>query len=167
MNDLRLVAFFNKKLVQPLFGYLKQGITPKKLALTTGLGVIFGLFPVVGSTTILCSLLAIVFRLNLAAINLVNFFVYPLQIVLIIPLIKLGEFLFGVNPMPYSVDEVFALFEKDVLLAFKTFGFANLVGIGAWLMLAIPIFVMVYFISFLIFKRLISEEVQAELQAND
>ena len=63
------------------------GITPEKIALSVALGITLGVTPVLGSTSILCFLAAVVFRLNAPAIQLVNYFVYPLQFALLIPFI--------------------------------------------------------------------------------
>ena len=81
----RIRFYFNQKLARPLVGFLKQGITPRKLALTVALGFVIGLFPSLGITSILCILLALILRLNVPAILLINFFAYPLQLIFFIP----------------------------------------------------------------------------------
>ena len=91
-------SFFHRKLVLPVINLLRQGITPEKIALSLAIGICLGVFPLLGSTTILCTLAAILFRLNLPAIQLVNYFVYPLQLALLIPFIRLGEALLGAQP---------------------------------------------------------------------
>ena len=157
LSELNFVFYFKEKLIRPILGFLRQGITPKKMALTIALGVILGLFPILGSTTIICSIVAILLRLNLAVINVINFFVYPLQLLLFIPLIKLGEFIFKINPMPYSLDEIADLFQNNTLLAFEKLWFANLIGIAAWAVIALPIFVSLYFGSLFFFNKMMKE----------
>jgi uncharacterized protein (DUF2062 family) len=61
----------------PIVDLLRQGITPEKIALSIALGAVLGIFPVLGSTTILCAAAAFVLRLNLSAIQIVNFLIYP------------------------------------------------------------------------------------------
>ena len=78
----------------PVLDLLRQGITPEKIALSLAIGICVGVFPIIGTTTALCALAAIVFRLNLPAIQLVNYLVYPLQLALIVPFIRLGEAVF-------------------------------------------------------------------------
>ncbi len=154
MSELKFIEYFKVKLIGPFLGYIQQGITPKKMALTIALGLIIGLFPVIGSTTLLCTGVAIVLRLNLVAINLVNFFVYPFQLMLFLPLIKLGEFVFGINPMPYSLEEIVTMFKDETWLAFEKLWFANLVGIGAWAVIAPPIFLVIYSLFYFVFRRM-------------
>ena len=73
---------------------LYQGLTPRKLALTCAFGVVLGLFPVFGVTTLLCFVAAFLFRLNIPIIQLVNYLIAPLQLILIIPFIQVGIYLF-------------------------------------------------------------------------
>lgn len=142
-----------KKLWERLVGFLKSGITPKRLALTCALGVIVGIFPIWGITTLLCFIVAPLFRVNIVVLQLVHYFVYPLQLILIIPFIKLGTYLFNVNPMPYALDELQKRFSADFWGELKQVGVALSLGVGVWAVVAIPIFAAVYFISRYVFEK--------------
>ena len=60
----------NHRWLKPVIQLLRQGVSPEKIALTIALGIILGVTPVLGSTLLLCTLAAIVLRLNLPAIQL-------------------------------------------------------------------------------------------------
>lgn len=77
-------SFFSRKIVEPVVVLIKGGISPERISLGMACAIVLGVFPVLGATTILCGLAAIIFRLNLPATQLVNYLVYPLQIMLII-----------------------------------------------------------------------------------
>jgi uncharacterized protein (DUF2062 family) len=64
------------------------------LALCVTLGVVLGICPVFGCPTILCALAALLLRVNLPAIQFVNYLSSPLQIMLLVPFIRLGGWLF-------------------------------------------------------------------------
>jgi hypothetical protein len=66
-----------------------------KTACTIALGFAVGMFPLLGVTTIACVLLATMFRLRQAPIQLGNYAALPLQILLLIPFLRLGERLTG------------------------------------------------------------------------
>src|SRR5713226_7341076 len=102
-------TYFKRRLVRPILDLLRQGVTPEKIALSIALGVALGVFPVLGSTTALCALAALVLRLNLPAIQVVNYFVYPLQIALLIPFFRMGEWLFRSPHLPLSVSQIYAM----------------------------------------------------------
>ena len=61
---------------------LKKGMSRKRVSLCIALGITPGIFPVLGTTTVLCAAAAILLRLNLPLIQLVNYAVYPLQLIL-------------------------------------------------------------------------------------
>lgn len=136
-----------------LFEFLKSGITPKKLALTCALGVIIGIFPLWGVTTLLCFAIAAIFRVNVVVIMLVHYFVYPLQLILILPFIKVGTYLFGINPIPYALAELNHRFSADFFNELKQVGLAIILGVGVWAVVSIPLFLIVYFSSHHFFNK--------------
>ena len=83
-------GFFDRRVVGPSMALLTQGITPEKIALSLAFGIVLGIFPVPGSTTMLCAAAAVVFRLNLPAIQLVNY-VVSLATVFFIAVYPLGR----------------------------------------------------------------------------
>ena len=70
--------------------WLRQGITPGRLAGTLALGFAIGCVPVVGAPTLLCAGLAIALRLNLPAIQAANYVAMPFQLALMLPFVRLG-----------------------------------------------------------------------------
>ncbi len=92
-----------------LFHLLRQGLTPEKLALSIALGIGLSCFPVFGTTTILCTLVALALRLNLPAIQVGNYLGLPLQLALFIPLMRLGERLLRAPRFPVSPQQFLAL----------------------------------------------------------
>jgi len=147
------MKFSAKRAKKILYDAFRQGLTPQKLAITCALGVVVGLFPIFGTTTILCFAVAILFRLNIPVIQLVNYLVAPLQLLLIIPFIKLGTILFDLNPLPYDSEQLAALFKNDFLLLLKEAGLALLLGIGVWATFAVPLFFTIYYLFFFGFRR--------------
>jgi uncharacterized protein (DUF2062 family) len=147
------MKFSPKHIKNVILNAFRQGLTPHKLAMTCALGVILGIFPVFGITTILCFGVAIAFRLNIPVIQLVNYLVAPIQLLFIIPFIKIGTILFHLNPFPYNSDQLFDLFKNDFFLLLKEVGMALLLGIGVWASFSVPLFFVLYYLFFLLFSR--------------
>ena len=78
--------------------WLRQGIAPRRLALTLALGFAIGCIPVVGIPTLVCAGLAVALRLNLPAIQAANYVAMPFQVALIVPFVRLGGWLFTSGP---------------------------------------------------------------------
>jgi hypothetical protein len=72
-----------------------QRDSTSKTAWTIALGFAIGMFPLMGLTTIACVLIAGALRLKQASIQLGNYAALPLQILLIIPFLRLGERITG------------------------------------------------------------------------
>lgn len=125
--------------------YLRQGITPRRLALTLALGFVVGCIPVVGLPTALCAVIAVAFRLNQPAIQAANYIAMPFQVVLILPLLRLGEKVFpiaarqslDVSALTHSPAQMLA---QSPRLALQVGGMAGQALI-AWLLLAVPVVV--------------------------
>jgi uncharacterized protein (DUF2062 family) len=106
-------GFFYRRMGRPILDLLRQGVTPEKLALSLALGIAIGVFPLLGTTTALCALMALILRLNLPAIQIVNYFAYPAQIALLIPFFRAGEKLFGAPHLPLSVSQIVAMVRES------------------------------------------------------
>ena len=88
--------------MNPVVGLLKMGADPDKLAWSLALGVVVGVNPLLGSTTVVALGVAAAFRLNLVASQVGNHAVYPLEILLFPVFIKLGDVLFGTEKLPLA-----------------------------------------------------------------
>lgn len=91
-----------RKIVDPLVGYLRQGMEPRVLALSASMGLAFGLFPIAGLTSVCCGVAAVVLRgrCHVPTMLLVNMVVTPLELSLIIPFMRLGERVLGAPALP-------------------------------------------------------------------
>lgn len=116
---------------------LKQGLTPEKLALSIVLGMVIGVIPVLGATTILCAIVAAAFGLNQPVIQSVNYLVYPLQFVMLIPFMRAGEWLFGSPRLHLSAQEIAAAVARDPLGAISAFWTITMQALVAWLLFAV------------------------------
>jgi len=139
-------SFLHRRLIRPVIELLRQGVTPEKIALSIVFGITLGVFPVLGSTTALCAIAALAFRLNLPAIQIVNYFVYPLQIALLIPFFRLGEKLFGAHHLPLSVPQIYAMIHASVSGAIRALWTTTWHAIVVWCLLAPVAGVVLYLI---------------------
>jgi hypothetical protein len=119
----------------------KQGIDPGRLALALALGATFGVAPCLWGSTLACALVAARFGLNQGAIQLANYLVFPLQLLLFLPFVQLGRALFAPSARALDFEALHVVFSQDAFAAAHSLGLANLQAIGAWALLA-PLLVM-------------------------
>jgi uncharacterized protein (DUF2062 family) len=146
-------GFFYRRLVRPILDLLRQGVTPEKIALSVALGAALGVFPALGWSTTLCAIAAIVLRLNLPAIQLVNFFVYPAQLALLVPFFRWGERLFRAPHFPISVPQIYALFQAGTWLAIKLLWTTVWHAMVVWGMMAPAFIALLYVILTPLLRR--------------
>lgn len=140
-------AWTRRRLLDPVLALLRQGVTAEKLALSLAFGLGLGIFPVLGIPTILCTAAAMSLRLNLPAIQLVNYLAAPLQLALIIPFVRVGEHLLGVPAQPLTIAEGFRLLDAGVLNAIVTLWDAIVHAALGWIVIGPFLIYAVYLIS--------------------
>lgn len=149
-----------KKIIDPLVGFLKQGITPSSLALALTAGVIIAYIPVFGISTLLCLMVIWMFKLNPAVVLLANQVAYPLQFIMFIPFLRAGEWLFRAPHIPFSVTQIFAMAKENLWSVVSMLWQSTLYGLVVYVAVSIPVgFVLYYSLKILIGKfnaRLIS-----------
>jgi uncharacterized protein (DUF2062 family) len=145
-------AFVRRRVIEPIFDLLRQGVTPEKIALSLAFGLGLGIFPVLGVSTVLCTVIAIVLRLNLPAIQLVNYLASPVQLGLIIPFVRVGEHLLGLAPQPLSISEGFRLMAIGALHAVIVLWDAILHAALGWIVIGPVLIATLY----RVFRRLLT-----------
>ena len=141
------------RLTRLITGLLSQGITPHKVALTLALGVVIGLNPVIGTSTTLCMVLALRFRLNVPLIQLINFLVYPLQILLLIPFVQVGQWMFRQPPLPFSGAQIREMLGAGMWRAIQALWIYALHGLAAWMLLGVLLGGIIYAATLPVLRR--------------
>jgi uncharacterized protein (DUF2062 family) len=146
--------FLQRRLLRPILQLLTQGVTPEKIALSLAFGIMLGVFPVLGTTTLLCLLAAVLFRLNLPAVQLVNFLVYPLWFALLLPFARLGERLFGAPPLAVTRSQMLALAHAGFLHSISVLWLTALRAAAAWLLVGPVGIIVLYAVLVPVIRRL-------------
>ena len=154
-----------ERLLQPVVDLLRQGVTPEKIALSIALGVTLGVFPALGWTTILCAIAAFALRLNLPAIQLVNYLMYPAQLALLLPFFRLGEKLFHAPRLPLSIPQILAMSKADLQGTVKLLWATTWHAMVIWAGLAPFAVALVYFVLVPVLRRELRQAHEPEASA--
>jgi uncharacterized protein (DUF2062 family) len=128
--------WLNRNVARPLVALLRQGVSPDRLALCVAIGAVVGNIPILGISTVLCAVIALAFRLNLAVIQIVQAAMAPTQLLLIIPFVRLGEWILRASPQPLSVGDGLALLSHGAGRAIVVLRDAILHAGFAWVLVA-------------------------------
>lgn len=141
---MRLGSLLNQRVWEPLRRLLRTGVSPQAIATSAAIGSIIGIFPVLGTTTLLCTVLALSLKLNLVAMQSFNWLMAGPQLLLIVPLMRVGAALAGAPPPPFSAAEIRQLFDTGLGSALATLGLSVVHAVLGWLIVAPLGFALVY-----------------------
>lgn len=91
-----------QKVLKPLLRQLRGGVTTRRLAWSLAVGIIVGINPSIGLTTLIVILLAWTFGLNQVATLVGAHAMAPLHLMLFLPFIELGVHLFHTHKLPMT-----------------------------------------------------------------
>ncbi len=121
---------------QLILSQLRQGASAHGLALTCGFALALSLFPLLGTTTLLCLLFGTIFRLNQPVLQALNYLLFPLQIIFIPIFLRIGESILNVPHLTIHVEQFARQMAAEWQLFLQQYGMAALHAILAWLLLA-------------------------------
>ncbi|MBC8082575.1 MAG: DUF2062 domain-containing protein [Hymenobacter sp.] len=152
-------GWWRRHVAGPVLGILRQGLTPRELALTVTLGVIFGLVPTMGITTLMGTATAVRLRLNVAAMLVVSHLLSPVQLLLIIPLLRLGARLVGSGEGPgLTLDRLEYLFKNDWRDAVQLLWQASAGALLIWAVASVPVGLLLNFGLRPVFRWLLARQ---------
>lgn len=129
-------SLWKRWVVAPIVQQLTQGTSPQKIALGIAFGVTLGIFPIIGSTTVLALLIGIPLKLNQPVLHAFKALVYPLQWMLVLGFYRVGETLYGAPHVSLSIPTMMERFFSEPGPFFRDYGMTAVYGITVWCLIA-------------------------------
>ena len=127
-------GFWRRRLSDPILAQLNQGVSPDKLAATFAVGAACAIFPFLGFTMLLNLGVGLALRMNQPILQTLNQLLGPLQLVLILVYVRLGEWVWHDHAKSFSLPDMLSTFRHASLGEFfQRFGWAGLHALTAWL----------------------------------
>jgi hypothetical protein len=127
-------SWWQRTVVQPFRRVVVEGSSPSKLALSMAVGAMIGIWPVPWTSTAACAVLGPIMRLSLPALMFANFMVTSLQLLLLIPFLQAGAWLFRAGSLPYTAAQVKAILAQGVGHTLAVLGEAIARAFAVWLL---------------------------------
>jgi hypothetical protein len=138
-------GFWQRRLLAPLRAQLAQGVEPDRLAFTIAVGVVCGLLPFFGFTSLFALVVGLGLRLSQPVLQTLNQLLGPIQVMLILVYVRAGEKIWRAAPMPLSVATLVHDFNAGPRAFLLRFGWTGVHAATAWGLSAPFIFAAVYF----------------------
>jgi uncharacterized protein (DUF2062 family) len=130
-------SFWQRRIAGPIRAQLTQGVSPDRIASTLAIGTACSLFPFLGFTSLLNLGVGLALRMNQPILQTLNQLLGPLQLVLIIPSVRLGEAIWRAEEGQLTITELLRVFREASFLEFMArFGWAGIHALTAWLLTA-------------------------------
>lgn len=143
-----------KALRRLMMAQLMQGVSPTGLALTCAFAVPISVFPIVGVTTTMCLIFGAILRLNQPTMQAINYLLTPFHFLLIPVFLRIGEKIYGADPVSLNPKTLWSEFMTDQKLFLDHYGWAGLHALTAWALIMVPIGFLVFFAARPLFRRL-------------
>ena len=142
----RVSDWLRRKVRDPLLAELRQGATPEAVSAAVVVSFAIAIVPVIGVTTLGCFVVGRLFRLNHVVMQIINHASYPLQILLIVPFVRLGETLTGAGHIALTPTAIIDEFNRSIPGFVEKFWMAYVHGVLGWLVTAVPACWALYFV---------------------
>lgn len=149
---MKIIHSVKNKILIPFRLIPKDGLTPETLAFSITIGIIAGLFPVLGATTLVSLLLTLLFRQNILIVQSVQWLLGLVQVALIIPFMKFGAFITHQQAVHINLHQINLAFQPGIISGIKSLALFQIYAILAWFILAIPVSLFSYFTFRAIFQ---------------
>lgn len=153
INKLDIIALKAK-----IIALFKQGLTPIELTQSIIVSGLISTIPILGVSTFLLTALSLKRKLNLPIMIAQSYIMWPIQVIMIIPFIKIGEFIFSVPKTNHSAQEIIASFQNSFFATLSHLSFELLCGFGGWLLTAVPISLGLYLLIMYTLKLFLKEK---------
>ena len=135
-----------------VIGLFRQGLTPIELTQSIIVSGLISTIPILGVSTFLLTALSFKRKLNLPIMIAQSYIMWPVQVIMIIPFINIGEFIFSIPKTNHSAQEIIASFQNSFFATLSHLSFELLCGFGGWLLTAVPFSILLYSVSIFILK---------------
>lgn len=137
-----------------IIALFKQGLTPIELTQSIIVSGLISTIPILGVSTFLLTALSLKRKFNLPIMIAQSYLMWPIQVIMIIPFINIGEFIFSVPKTNHSAQEIITSFQNSFFATLSHLSFELLCGFGGWLLTAVPFSAGVYLLIVYILKTI-------------
>lgn len=160
-------TFWQRRVRDPVLAQLTQGITPEKVALTISIGSTLAMFPLLGTTTLLCLVVGIFLKLNQPLIQAVNYLCTPIHLIFIPLSLRWGERLFGVAHSGFEFRSMMKLVSEHPLDFLHRFWLAGFHAAVVWVICAPFWMTAVYYSTAPVLREIARVRIESAGKATD
>ncbi|NCT10265.1 MAG: DUF2062 domain-containing protein [Flavobacteriia bacterium] len=141
------MRFQLKEFIAKIRKPFQQGLQTKEVINAVIVSLLFTVIPIIGLTTITLTFISLKKRLNFPIMIVISYLAAPLQFILFLPFIYLGEQIFNVEHSLLNLKSIKMGFSTSFWATMKSISLEIFYGLTAWFLIAIPISILAIFIN--------------------
>ncbi len=142
-----------KRFIRLVKSLLLHGLTPEGISLSICMGFAGAIFPILGTTSVVCLFFAAVFRLNHPITQSINWLAMPVHLALIFPFLRIGEWIFRAEPVPLSLTQLLSAFHEAPLAFLARFSMSFVHAIAGWLIVMPGVVILLHLVLRAVLRR--------------
>lgn len=147
-------SLFHRWVVGPIIQQLTQGTSPKKIAQGVAWGITLGVFPIIGSATLITLMVGILLKLNQPILQTFKTVSTPIQWALVLGFYRAGEWLFGALHVSIHIPSMIERFFAEPGPFFRDYGMTAIYGITVWCLVAPLLWFLLYAVCYPVIAKL-------------
>ena len=108
----------------------------------------------IGLTSAVSLLILMLLKQNFTIVQAVNWIVAPIQLLMIIPFMRLGAIVLFKDNVSITLGLIIRAFKPGIWEGLKAIGLLHLYGVLGWIIIALPAGVIFYFFFYTLFRYL-------------
>jgi uncharacterized protein (DUF2062 family) len=161
-----LIQKIRQRILIPLRIIPKHGMSDEKLSLSITIGIVSGIFPVIGGTTAVGFLLLAAMRQNLATVQAINWIIAPIQLLSIIPFMRFGSWLLQRDTIHVTLNQIVNAFNPGLWSGLKTLGMLHIYAVLGWIVVGLPIGFVLYYLLLALFQLISKRKYQKSIRGS-
>ncbi|MBK7505313.1 MAG: DUF2062 domain-containing protein [Bacteroidetes bacterium] len=113
--------------------FFSMGLSPREIAISSTIAAMYSIIPFFGVSKIMTTITGLKLKYNLPLMYTVGYLVYPLQFLLFLPFLRLGEKVMGIQESKLVWSEFKIMIDEHLFQAIKQFSAAFGYALLGWI----------------------------------
>jgi len=139
--------------INKFLALFKQGLSPLEIFQSLLISFLFTIIPIPGITAIIVTPIGINYKLNIPIMMGFSYILAPLQFILLLPFIRIGEYLLKTNHTLLSVDAIMNSFNTSFWTTLEKLSLEVICALTGWVIVGIPSIIIIYYLGRLLISK--------------
>ncbi|NCP85024.1 MAG: DUF2062 domain-containing protein [Bacteroidetes bacterium] len=133
--------------IHKIIALFNQGLEPLEIFQSLLISFLFTIIPIPGITAIIVTPIALNYKLNIPIMMGFSYIFAPLQFILLLPFIRIGEYVLQTDHTLLSVEAIVNSFNNSFWITLKELSLEVICALSGWALISFPTLFVIYFLG--------------------